>query len=443
MRGLLVWLLIAAIGLGGGRAHADDRAEARKAFAAAQEAERRKDWQGAIHHYLRANSLKAHPFAVYNVAVNYERLGKLREAAAWYERYLASITEPSERERVQREMDELVVRPAPLTVRSAPAGARVYIDAVPAGVTPHQGTIRGGFHRVSVDLGGGRRDQRDVTVEYAEPVTLDFALPDATGTIFVRGPQGAVIFIDEREAGRVPARLALAPGPHLVRVESPGYDRYETTVTVQRGREIKVTARMTRTDGADEGEGEIAGADTDEAGTGTGTGAGAGPGAGPGAIPATAPAVGPGTAPGASAASNPIRAGYLVGFAGGADARGGGVIGLAELGVRFGPLDGTVRVGRAAELTNVDILARWSLLPGRISPFLGGGYTFVEGGGGYAVSGGVRWDVVRADRGGLSVLAESGLRYFSATPESEAGGTPEKITRFIVPVMASLLYQYR
>jgi hypothetical protein len=392
-------LLIAALGLGGGRAHADEaeREEARKEFAAGQAADRRKDWQAAIEHYLRANDLVPHPFAVYNIAVDYERLGKLREAATWYERYLAATTDARERDRVQRTLHELRARPSPLAVQTIPERAQVHVDAVPVGVTPYRGTIRPGFHRISVEL-EGRRAHRDVTVEYAEPVNLDFTLRARPGTLRVRGaPYGAVLHVDGRAAGRIPARVPLEAGPHTVRVTSPGHAPFETTVHVEAGREAEVDARLQR---------------------------------------------GPGGVAGPGGATRTIRAAYLLGFAGGADVRGGGGFGMGELGIRVGPLDASVRYGRAAGVTAADLLARWALTSGRIAPFLGGGLMLVEEAAGYSLSAGVRWDLVRGERGGLSLLAESGLRYYRA-PESGSGSASESDRGIIVPLMASVLYLYK
>jgi len=50
--------------------------------------------------------------------------------------------------------------------------------------------------------------------------------------------------------------------------------------------------------------------------------------------------------------------------------------------------------------------------------------------------------VARGDRGGVSVLAESGLRYYRAEV-SPSGGATMTTTGFIVPVMASVLVQYK
>src|SRR5207247_5519771 len=115
--------------------------------------------------------LMPHHFALYNIARDYERLGQLREAAAWYVRYVDAAPPSADRDKVQRLIGELKVRPAKLTVKSTPEGARVTVDGQRVGVTPFVAPIRGGGHRVAVEL-DGERDERDVALESGEPETV-------------------------------------------------------------------------------------------------------------------------------------------------------------------------------------------------------------------------------------------------------------------------------
>ncbi|MEO8701567.1 MAG: PEGA domain-containing protein [Kofleriaceae bacterium] len=156
-----------------------DRDEARREFAAGQAADARQEWSSAIEHYLRANDLVPHPFAMYNIAQDYERLGKLREAAHWYERYLG--TDPKDRGRVERQLGDLTTRPGTITVTSNPDGAEVAIDGAVVGRTPYSAPIRGGAHRVVVQQGSAR-EERDVLVEFGEPASAAFAFAGAAPT---------------------------------------------------------------------------------------------------------------------------------------------------------------------------------------------------------------------------------------------------------------------
>ena len=171
MRALaIVWLVLVALGTAARADNAtlDVREEARREFADGQAADKRKDWAQAIEHYLRANDLVTHPFAMFNIATDYERLGRLREAATWYERYVEATPDEADKAKVQKLLAELVARPGTLTVRSVPDGAQVWVDGGYAGTTPYSGHIKGGAHKVSTRLAGRQPDERDVTVEYGD-----------------------------------------------------------------------------------------------------------------------------------------------------------------------------------------------------------------------------------------------------------------------------------
>ena len=171
-----------AIACAAGPAAADMRDDARREFGLGQAADGRRDWARALEHYLRANDLVPHPNTTYNIAVDYERLGRLREAAVWFQRYQEAITDPRERERTAQRIRELAARPGTVTVRSVPDGRYVAIDNRLVGRTPYSGPLAAGPHVISVDRGDNTADVREITVEFGEPVVVDTA-PAALGTI--------------------------------------------------------------------------------------------------------------------------------------------------------------------------------------------------------------------------------------------------------------------
>lgn len=348
-----------------GSARADDRDEARREFAAGEAADKQQDWQTAIEHYLRANELVPHPFAVYNIASDYVRLGQLREAAIWYQRYEAVVTDPRDRDKAAKVLADLEARPGKVAIRSEPPGARVAIDGAPVGVTPYAGVARGGTHHVAVDR-DGLHAERDFAIEYGEPADLAFELL-GSGTLMVFAfPAGAVISVDGTAAGVAPATLAVTPGPHIVHVEAFGYVPYDTQTVVGPGQHVEVKAVLTRALGT----------------------LGTGP---------------------------KLDLAYVIGAAGGADLGGSGPLVLAVFGARISRYEGVVRAGRASGAVEVDVLIRWAFADAKLSPFLGIGYSYVNNGFGYQASGGLRWDVARGEHVGLAVLADIGLRYYSGT----------------------------
>ncbi|MEO8705470.1 MAG: PEGA domain-containing protein [Kofleriaceae bacterium] len=385
---------------------AADREEARREFNAGQAADKQRDWQGAIEHYLRANDLVAHPNAMFNIATDYERLGKLREAAVWYQRYVEAAQDSPDRDKVVRILRELATRSGTLTVRSVPNGARVSVDGRFAGVTPYSDHIKGGAHRVTLEH-QGRSEQREIKIEFGEPAILDVTLRGSSGTLRIVGsPQGALVTVDRIPAGTLPLTMPLEPGVHPVRVTQYGFTTFDTVATITANRESLVDVQLAH-------GGTIADP-----------------------TPATT-----------------IKAGYLLGAAGGVDARGEGSLFLVELGVRASTLDASIRIGKTAGLTAVDFLVRWSFTKGRIAPFVSAGYTAVKQsdddgvanentGGGYMLTGGLRWDFARSEHTWLSLVLESGVRYFAGLDGTE-GRTSEGTSGLIVPIMTSLQITYR
>ncbi|MBA3464785.1 MAG: PEGA domain-containing protein [Deltaproteobacteria bacterium] len=411
MRFLL--LVVCAVVLSARPALADDREEARKAFAAGQAADKSEDWQTAIEHYLRAYDLVPHHFALYNIGRDYERLGQLREAATWYQRYVEAAPPSGDRDKVQILLGELKVRPAKLTVKSTPSGAKVIIDGKKVGITPFTAPIRGGGHRVAVEL-DGERDERDVALEYGEPETVELTLKavslsrplpqrnappsSAQGILVVRGDvPGALITINEMPAGTVPMSIPIAEGQHRVKVTSFGYTPYETTAYVTRGLESSLDVQMTK-----------------------------------GGL-------------GSDVAGPKIQIGYMIGTGAGVDLQGDGAIVLFDFGVRVGQGDAVIRVGKAIGLTAVDFLVRWAIFKTRLSPYIGGGYSYVAsndgagssssgGGSGWEVVAGLRFDLTRGAGTTFSLIGEAGVRTYSGISTS-SGGTDSGI---FVPFMGSL-----
>lgn len=423
MRALSIALLVALCGA----AMADereDRETARREFTAGQAADRRKEYQEAIEHYMRANDLVPHPFAMFNIAVDYERLGKLREAATWYEQFLdSSTTKDADRDKVNRTLIDLRNKPARIEVLTNPDGARVIINGIPAGTTPYRGELKGGLYTIAIQK-GDERDSKEITIEYGEPVKVEFTLRNAgpttqrasttqtqppvdirrpppprgaQGMVFVRGePAGALVAIDGVPIGTLPTAIPLEVGQHTIRVTADGYSAFEQNIEMRQGMKLPVDVRLSRALG--------------------------------------------------SLTANPeamtVRVGYLVGGGGGADAKGNGGIYIGEFGLRASKYDLVGRIGRTQDITIFDIAARWTLTRTWLAPYVGGGYSFVSEGYGYTLFGGLRVDFVDTDRTGLSLMAEAGYRFFRGVPSTATSGT-EPIEGSIVPIMASLLVRYR
>lgn len=222
---------------------ADTRAQAKKAFARAQAAEARKDWRTAISEYLTAYDLSPHPDVLYNVAGDYERLEQLRDAVTYYRRYLDEKDDAEDRAKVEKLIAALRRRPGPVTIATTPPGARIFVDGKPSGAAPLELSL-GGPHTITAEL-DGRRAERSITVEYAEPVQVDLSLPAATGVLAVTSNiADARVQVDGEEVGTAPFRGDLAVGDHEVVVSAPGYTTSTQRTTVSAGKTVQLAAEL-------------------------------------------------------------------------------------------------------------------------------------------------------------------------------------------------------
>jgi len=158
-------------------AHADDAKAAAEHFARAEQAEKQGDWRTAIAEYEQSYAAKPHPFTLFNIAADWERLGDLERAIANFERYLdeAGDADPADRQRTEARVARLraelerrrpATPPAPgvLTVSSPVEGAEVRIDGKLVGQTPFAAAVPAGEHQVVISAPGRRSVERSVVV---------------------------------------------------------------------------------------------------------------------------------------------------------------------------------------------------------------------------------------------------------------------------------------
>ncbi|CAN5224688.1 hypothetical protein BH11MYX1_BH11MYX1_06910 [soil metagenome] len=364
-------------------AFADDREEARTEFAAGQQADRDKDYTTAIQHFTRANELVPHPFALYNIATDYERLGALREAARFYQLYLDKAPPGPERDKVARLLQQLQTRPASLSVRTLPGGAHVKIDGNDVGSSPVNVTLPGGPHHVVIDRGRDH-EERDVDLQYGEPGDVVFSLSGTPGRLNVSGtPTGAFVAIDNITVGAVPGSFDVAAGPHTVKISASGYTPYETGTSIEAGQSTQLEARLPRDLSTVDLQGDSA----------------------PGHLS--------------------LR--YAVGVGAGADLSRGDALGLGEVAFGANQYEGVLRLGHASGTTQFDFLFRWMTLPTVVSPFLSVGYS-AGAGDGYLANAGLRWDVHRDAKIGFSILAAIGVRIVANGTDSTTGAAMRAVT---------------
>jgi hypothetical protein len=153
-------------------------------------------------------------------------------------------------------------------VHSDPSGARVTVDGELRGVTP--AVIRGlefGNHSVEV-IGSGRAPWRTQVALTPERPSLALEATLADAGSFARGsssapqavptagissgalrissfPSEAQVFVDGALVGRTPMLMSgVNPGVREIRIESPGYQTWTSSVTVTAGERSSVAASL-------------------------------------------------------------------------------------------------------------------------------------------------------------------------------------------------------
>jgi hypothetical protein len=381
-----------------------DKAEARREFDAGVESDKHKDWAGALDHYLRANDLLEHPFTIYNIAVDYEHLNKLREAAVWYRRYLDKATDPNDLAKVRQQLADLELRPGQLRIVSTPAGARAFVDDAPVGVTPVTVSVKGGSHKVTIES-NGQRSQREVRLSFGEPQDVNISLGAQPAMLLVFGtPAGATIYVDGQPSGTLPsAQVNVTEGTHQVRVTNAGYASYDNSASVPAGGVTKIPVSLQRGNSDDVSNGP------------------------------------PGTS--AAPSTDGLLIGYYIAGGGGVDASSANGLGTFEAGVSYGHADvgyGFGKIGGGVgSLESIGL--RYTLSNTRIAPFIGANWILAPGEG-LGVFAGLRADLARGPTGTVALLAQVGAYRVAGSTDEDTGS--DSGAQNLFPVTVSLIYTY-
>lgn len=213
---------------------AGDRIDAAEHFALAQSAEKRQDWQAAISEYQKAYKLSPHPSVLYNMALDYERLSKWRDAAQSFLRYLSGSPDAKDRDQVLARVEGLRQKPAWLSVHCSPSGGTVYLDGASRGSCPISLPIGGGHsYQVAVETDGTRTPVRQVQTEFGENLTVTFDLASQPGVLVVAANlEGAEVRLDGNLIGRTPFSGQVPSGAHQLVVSMPGYTSVQRQLAV-------------------------------------------------------------------------------------------------------------------------------------------------------------------------------------------------------------------
>lgn len=135
---------------------------------------------------------------------------------------------------------------APVTFRSKPAGASIWLGGKSYGETPLTIDLLEGLHHYEARRAGHktRRGRVQVTAGVARTVEIDVLAP-ADGTLVVESdPSDAVLMLDGTFVGRTPMTLDVAPGSHEIVVSLSGHESERRSVSVGSGESAELEVSL-------------------------------------------------------------------------------------------------------------------------------------------------------------------------------------------------------
>lgn len=124
---------------------------------------------------------------------------------------------------------------APVTIKSSPSGAEIWVDGVASGLSPQTLEIGAGTHALELRLPGYRswRDSVNVSANQALNLPLIKLLPADGNVQLSSQPPNAAVTLDGAYRGQTPLALTLAPGKaHSLSLSAPGHRPAQREVQV-------------------------------------------------------------------------------------------------------------------------------------------------------------------------------------------------------------------
>jgi hypothetical protein len=138
-----------------------------------------------------------------------------------------------------------------LKVVSTVPEAEVFIDGAAVGKVPQEAKLAAGVHPVVVRLVGYKELQQNVRIEPGQTVTVQADLKAVGRLRVLSTPSNAVVLInglpakdaDGKEV-RTPIDIEVETGESVIRLESPGFQPFEQTLTIEGGKTLTVSREL-------------------------------------------------------------------------------------------------------------------------------------------------------------------------------------------------------
>jgi hypothetical protein len=123
-----------------------------------------------------------------------------------------------------------------LKVVSTVPEAIVFIDGAAAGKVPVEQKVSAGEHPVVVRLDGYKQFEQKVRVEAGQTTTVSADLKAVGRLVILSNPTGASVLVNGIPLGKTPFDQEVEVGEKVVRVEMPGFQAFEQTLSIEGGK---------------------------------------------------------------------------------------------------------------------------------------------------------------------------------------------------------------
>jgi hypothetical protein len=123
-----------------------------------------------------------------------------------------------------------------LKVVSMVPEALVFIDGAAVGKVPVEKKLSAGEHPVVVRLEGYKQFEQKVRVESGQTVTVQATLKPVGRLRILSTPAQADVMVNGMPAGKTPLDQEVEVGETVVRIEMPGFQAFEQTLTIEGGK---------------------------------------------------------------------------------------------------------------------------------------------------------------------------------------------------------------
>jgi hypothetical protein len=123
-----------------------------------------------------------------------------------------------------------------LKVVSMVPEALVFIDGAAVGKVPQEKKVSAGEHPVVVRLDGYKQFEQKVRVEAGQSVTVQATLKPVGRLRILSTPSQATVMVNGMPAGKTPLDSEVETGETVIRIEMPGFQAFEQTLTIEGGK---------------------------------------------------------------------------------------------------------------------------------------------------------------------------------------------------------------